>query len=472
MIAEIQDLLKSATAAIERHGMKRKKRILVFGHDPNRGGAQGVMAQCARILNKVYDVRAVLPSEGEIASDLREAAVDTTVARMIPWYNLTPEAPREMTLTHFFSDLEERISAIEKMICDYEPEIVVCNTAVIIEPVIAALRRGIPVIWYIHEMTDNDELLQQSGFVNIFKILASQRTVHLLLPCDAATKQFRDWLHPHKTDIIHYGVDVPSNDPPDMPVSPEYFNVVFSANLNARKGVDCLVAAINIVTASHSKVRFFIAGNLCEYSHDQFMNQFSSPDQVQLLGFVNDINQALSQFDLAIMPSRCDTYPLAVLEAMAAGIAVIGTRSGGMAEQIIDGETGLLIEIDDHRALAEKIVQLADDRDLCAEFGREARSVWQKRNTTALFEERFNKYVQEVLSIAQRDNGVEPTFHGAFRDLFTLTSSLGRESALNKRLYEESMTVLNKIYRFWPVRIARFIKRVLSRRATVDNNRK
>ena len=61
-------------------------------------------------------------------------------------------------------------------------------------------------------------------------------------------------------------------------------------------------------------------------------------------GFVPDLRERLAGLDVLVQPSRADNLPLSVLEAMAAGLPVVGTRVGGIPELVVDGETGILVD--------------------------------------------------------------------------------------------------------------------------------
>jgi glycosyltransferase involved in cell wall biosynthesis len=65
-----------------------------------------------------------------------------------------------------------------------------------------------------------------------------------------------------------------------------------------------------------------------------------------------------------VIPSFSDAFPLTVVEAMGAGLPVVGSAVGGIPEAVIDGETGLLVEPDDADALAEALRRVLVDREL------------------------------------------------------------------------------------------------------------
>jgi glycosyltransferase involved in cell wall biosynthesis len=94
---------------------------------------------------------------------------------------------------------------------------------------------------------------------------------------------------------------------------------------------------------------------------------------VWFTGYVDGLPELLAALDVVAVVSRNEGFSLALVEAMAAGCAVIATRAGGMAEIVKDGVTGMLIEPDDEAALIDALSGLLDDKLRRAELGRVAR---------------------------------------------------------------------------------------------------
>jgi L-malate glycosyltransferase len=95
---------------------------------------------------------------------------------------------------------------------------------------------------------------------------------------------------------------------------------------------------------------------------------------VRFTGHVPDIAARLAAFDVVVAPSDNEGFSLALVEAMAAGCAVIASRVGGMAEIVEGGATGLLVPPDDQGALAEALRELLDDGPLRSRLGGAARA--------------------------------------------------------------------------------------------------
>ena len=96
-------------------------------------------------------------------------------------------------------------------------------------------------------------------------------------------------------------------------------------------------------------------------------------DRLHLLGLRDDVDTVLAAGDVFVQPSRSEGLPLAVLEAMAAGLPVVATRVGGVAEAVAEGETGYLVPSGDPPALAAALRKVLAAPDRGAALGARGR---------------------------------------------------------------------------------------------------
>ncbi len=87
---------------------------------------------------------------------------------------------------------------------------------------------------------------------------------------------------------------------------------------------------------------------------------------------------------------------------MCYGKGIVTTRAGGVAEVIIDGTNGFVVDVGDHEALAQRLQQLYEDRELLGRFGASASASYQENLTIARFGEEFIRVIEEVASQADR----------------------------------------------------------------------
>ena len=106
---------------------------------------------------------------------------------------------------------------------------------------------------------------------------------------------------------------------------------------------------------------------------DQLGQRPSLPDRVRWLGPRDDVPGLLVSADVLVHPSLWEGMPNAVLEAMAARRAVVGTAVEGTEDLVVPGLTGWLVPPHDPAALAQALNQAADDPERCRRYGEAAR---------------------------------------------------------------------------------------------------
>lgn len=100
-------------------------------------------------------------------------------------------------------------------------------------------------------------------------------------------------------------------------------------------------------------------------------------EYVRLLGLRHDVLQFMKSSNLLVMPSRYEGLSIAMIEAMACGLPIIGTKSPGLRDYIKDGQNGVLFPVGDDKALSERILELARSRELTSRLSRGARKTFE-----------------------------------------------------------------------------------------------
>jgi glycosyltransferase involved in cell wall biosynthesis len=122
-------------------------------------------------------------------------------------------------------------------------------------------------------------------------------------------------------------------------------------------------------------------------------------DQVEFLGSVeNDkVPEYLMRADIFVRPSRSEGQGIAFLEAMAAGLPVIGTPVGGIPEFVHDGDTGLLAKPEDFSDLAAKIQRLILDEPLREKLGQNGRKLVEQKYDWNVIAEKMNDVIRNLI---------------------------------------------------------------------------
>jgi glycosyltransferase involved in cell wall biosynthesis len=206
-----------------------------------------------------------------------------------------------------------------------------------------------------------------------------------------------DGFAPGKVRVIHNGVDIErfhtSQESRDrlFPGVGDGKLVVLVGNLHSNvKGHPWLIASAPAVIREFPSTRFVLAGDGEQRaSFEEQVAKLGLEQNFLFLGRRADVPEILSCCDIAVLPSRAEGLPNAVLEYMAAGLPTIVSRVGGNAELVEDGVRGLLVPPEDSPALSAALLRLLRDPGL-------ARQMAQRGHEFTVRNFSFERLVREV----------------------------------------------------------------------------
>ncbi|MEK7728915.1 MAG: glycosyltransferase family 4 protein [candidate division KSB1 bacterium] len=208
------------------------------------------------------------------------------------------------------------------------------------------------------------------------RLLANSQATKLALLKNAP------WLEEQRVEVIHNGIDheafvqsarrsfrVEWNIPPHAPV------LGFVGQLDERKGLGVLLSAFELIQQRLPEARLVLAGEgpLREMIESEIREQ-GWERSVLLAGFVDDAAAIMQAIDVLLLPSYWEGFGIVILEAMACGRPVITTNISSMPEIVDDGRTGYLIPPGATAALAERAVELLQNKSLRESMGRAGRA--------------------------------------------------------------------------------------------------
>jgi glycosyltransferase involved in cell wall biosynthesis len=222
-------------------------------------------------------------------------------------------------------------------------------------------------------------------------VVASQATGDWL--CQSAPGQLSGKLH-----ALRAGVEAERFHPrvsgasvrAELGLAECYPVLVTVGSLEARKGHLDLVNAAAFVRRTYPHVRLLIAGEELEPGTfrrvlSEHIAGLGMDGHVEILGRRDDVPELLAATDLFLLGSLKDPYPNVVLEAMAAGLPVVATRSGGSTEIVVEGQTGLLVDPGDPEGLAEAIRSVVADPNTLQAMGSAGRARIEREGSWKAF---------------------------------------------------------------------------------------
>ena len=203
-------------------------------------------------------------------------------------------------------------------------------------------------------------------------IAASEAIRHILV---------HDGVPADRIDVVHDGIDVDkiAHRPP-IELHAEYWlphGVPVMVNVGALVGhkgqkhlVDAMPHVLREVPDAHLII--FGEGELRAPLEKQ-IKHLNLTKRILLPGFREDVLSLMKTADLFVMSSVTEGLGSAVLDAMAMGLAVVGTEAGGIPEAVVPYETGLLVDPGNSKALAAAIVKLLKNPELRKKYGEAGR---------------------------------------------------------------------------------------------------
>lgn len=199
----------------------------------------------------------------------------------------------------------------------------------------------------------------------------------VVAPSEVTAQELRQDYGARVDGVIANGVqELPEDD--SASDGPEQgLQVLYAGRLRTRKAVAVLVEAFATVRRRHPTTQLVIAG---DGEHRSALEHQATAlgldgDAVRFLGAIPrpEMVRWYRRADIFCLPSIYEGFPLAILEAMAAGLPVVTTTASGMPEAVADGVSGLLVPPEDVDALSDALGRLLDDDALRHAMGAASR---------------------------------------------------------------------------------------------------
>lgn len=350
-----------------RYGADRQLELIASRLDPER-----------------YRPLVVLPSNGPLADDLRQAGVEVRVHALSV---LRREHATVRGIASVAAALARDAAVLGTLVRRRHVALVHSNTSVALGGAAAAALGRVPHVWHVREI--------YSRFGRLWPRYRSLLTTAAALPCvsEATAAQFRG---AGRVQVVHDGLALELDRPPRetarraLGLDLAEPAIAVLGRISDWKGQDVLVRALAEPALSDRRAVGLIAGEAWPGAESrtervlELARRLGVERRVRLLGFRDDVETVLGAADLVAVPStEPDPLPGAAIEAAAAGCAVIASAHGGLPEIIRDGVTGRLVPPGDPAALAETAAELMDRPEERERLGAAAREDVRNRFSAA-----------------------------------------------------------------------------------------
>lgn len=267
-------------------------------------------------------------------------------------------------------------------------------------------RRRPPVIVHVHNFPDRhySRMHRWMG-----RMLAS-RTDAFLVPSASIAESTRSAFGRgvRRVEVIPYGIDPVWFDRGIGETSRTRRSsaapvIGTAARLAPQKSLHDLIDAMPFVLQARPAARLLIFGDgPLRADLEARSRRLELTEAVMFAGFSHDVAAAYAAIDVFVLPSRHEGLPICLLEVMAMGIPVVGTRVPGISELIENERTGLAVPYGDPQALAAAVLRLLSDESLCDRLRRAARTRIEQGYVRAAVAERVEALYADLCATNAR----------------------------------------------------------------------
>lgn len=380
------------------------KKIILFVHQSADlyGSDRVLLALVSKLDREKFTPIVLLPVDGPLVAELVAAGVECHV---LPITRLSRAALTLRGLLGLPISLIQSIRAFNRVLNGRPVDLVHSNTLAVLSGAIWARWHHVPHLWHVHEIIVHPIFVRKvyamllSWFADLIVCVSDAVKVNLLQDKPALTSRIHVVWNGLARDI--------QMDVKEVHQYREQFTmrdgdilIALIGRINRLKGQRLLVDAAGILWEQDARnLRFVIVGSVVPgqehflHTLKQAINESPAKLCFVIQPFTHNVWNILDSCDIAVIPStEPESFGMVAIEAMAASKPVIAANHGGLAEIVVQGETGLLVPPGDAPALAEAIKRLATDVQLRRQMGESG--LLRYRNEFTL-----DRYVTNVAAI-------------------------------------------------------------------------
>jgi glycosyltransferase involved in cell wall biosynthesis len=344
----------------------------------------------------------ILPGEGDLAESMRAEGFIVKIK------NLGILRRKYVNPKGLINRLKRNIQAyifLNQLHRQYQFQLVYSNTLAVIIGSIWAKNHRIPHCWHIHEILLGPTILIQF----LVKLLDASTPIPIAVS-ESVALHWRRFLKKSKPEVIHNGIpydqflSTDSDAKSKLNLPQDRLVITMVGRINPGKGQVFFLEVARELVLDQLPVHFVLVGDpypgyesILE-EIEKKINDFGLSEHVTNLGFRLDIPEILAASDLFVLPSTLpDSFPTVILEAMASGLPVIASVSGGASEMVVAGETGFLFPISDGSSAVSALRTLIENQELRKKMGQAARSRVINQYSLEAFETKIKSHLWQHL---------------------------------------------------------------------------
>jgi glycosyltransferase involved in cell wall biosynthesis len=271
---------------------------------------------------------------------------------------------------------------------------------------------GVPLVSTCHTWYDTDLFLSIYGMADRFVLRRYARVVGV--SDEVRQRLLKAGVREENIRMVRNGIDLRPFDGALASLrndtKPDRALVVgLVGRLAWEKGVDLFLRAAGEVLVEFPETRFVVVGEGPDQEKlEQLIDASLIRESVELLGRREEMASVYASLDVMVSSSRQEGLPMAVLEGMASGLALVATAVGAVPTVIVDGRTGVLVPAENAELLAAGIAELLRDPEKRKRLGGAARQLIEEEYSAArMTADYLRVYEEAIAACAARPGGAK-----------------------------------------------------------------
>jgi N-acetyl-alpha-D-glucosaminyl L-malate synthase BshA len=177
--------------------------------------------------------------------------------------------------------------------------------------------------------------------------------------------------------------------------------VLHASNFRKLKRVNDVVRVFAEINKKVPSKLLFVGDGPDRPAAESLSRELGIYDETRFVGRQEQIEEVLAISDLFLLPSDYESFGLAAMEAMAAGVPVISSNAGGLPEINIEGETGYLADVGDVETMSIRAIELLSDESKLKRFKAKAAAHAKQYDIETIvprYEALYNRFLQNITS--------------------------------------------------------------------------
>jgi glycosyltransferase involved in cell wall biosynthesis len=263
---------------------------------------------------------------------------------------------------------------------------------------------GVPLVSTCHTWYDTDRMVRVYGALDRFVLRKYARVV--AVSDEVKWRLLKAGVREERIRIVRNGIDLRPFERAEASLRGEFGGTLIVGlvgRLAWEKGVDVFLQAAARALVEFPEARFVVVGDGPDREKlEGLIGELGIGGGVNMLGRREDMAGVVASLDVMVSASRQEGLPMAILEGMASGRAMVATAVGEVPKLVVDGKTGLLVAAEDVEALAEGIAGLLRDPERRARLGAAAREMVREEYSAERMAAEYVRVYEEAVAAVGR----------------------------------------------------------------------